>query len=183
MLLEVVTHSLDQYLIGYGDSSYHHEVRAADVQYLRDNPEWFIESIVDTPWLWYISYVSLEEAAGQLHYYTSCSWCTKLKDRHRVKWYHKWSTIHIPGYIGHTCNLLRLDIFRIFWEEFKSIDIGDLYIDSCKSTESIQKRKCNRVPKEKIVAKWHWQWKCLQCYWWMSNKQNQKEERAAESYM
>lgn len=88
MLLEGVTASLDQYLIGYGDSSCHHEVRAADVQYLRDNPEWFIESIVDTPWLWYISYVSLEEAAGWLHYYTSCSWCTKLKDRHtcRVKW-------------------------------------------------------------------------------------------------
>lgn len=33
----------------YGDSSHHHEVRAAGVQYLRDNPERFIESIVDTP--------------------------------------------------------------------------------------------------------------------------------------
>ena len=44
----------------YGDSSHHHEVRAAGVQYLRDNPERFIESIVDTPWLRYISYMSLE---------------------------------------------------------------------------------------------------------------------------
>ena len=44
----------------YGDSSHHHEVRAAGVQYLRDNPERFIESIVDTSWLRYISYMSLE---------------------------------------------------------------------------------------------------------------------------
>ena len=48
----------------YGDSSHHHEVRAAGVQYLRDNPERFIESIVDTPWLRYISYICLWKEHG-----------------------------------------------------------------------------------------------------------------------
>ena len=60
--------------------------------------------------------------------------------------------------MGHTC--IGIICYISTCSEFSErnsnqIDIGDLYIDSCKSTESIPKRKCNRVPKEKIVAKCH----------------------------
>lgn len=60
---------LDQYLISissvshqlYGDSSSQHDVRAAGVQYLRDNSERNIESmVIDTPCLRYVSYMPLE---------------------------------------------------------------------------------------------------------------------------
>ena len=43
----------------YGDSSHHLEIRAAGIQYLRDNPEQFIESNVET-WLKYLSNMSMQ---------------------------------------------------------------------------------------------------------------------------
>lgn len=39
----------------YGDSFHHLEIRAGGIQYIRDNPEQFIESIADSSLLDYIS--------------------------------------------------------------------------------------------------------------------------------
>ena len=44
----------------YGDSCHHLEIRAAGVQYLKDNPERFIESNLDTSWLQYLSNMSMQ---------------------------------------------------------------------------------------------------------------------------
>ena len=44
----------------YGDSCHNLGIRAAGVQYLRDNPERFIESNLDTSWLEYLSNMSMQ---------------------------------------------------------------------------------------------------------------------------
>ena len=42
----------------YGDSHHHLEIRSAGIQYMRDNPERFIESVLDSSWSQYISNMS-----------------------------------------------------------------------------------------------------------------------------
>ena len=42
----------------YGDSQHHLEIRSAGIQYMRDNPERFIESVLDSSWSQYISNMS-----------------------------------------------------------------------------------------------------------------------------
>ena len=44
----------------YGDSNHHLEIRAAGIQYLRHNPERFIESNVDISWMGYLFNMSLQ---------------------------------------------------------------------------------------------------------------------------
>ena len=44
----------------YGNSNHHLEIRAAGVQYLRDNPERFIESNVEISWLVYLTNMSMQ---------------------------------------------------------------------------------------------------------------------------
>ena len=44
----------------YGDSNRHLEIRALAVQYLRNNPERFIESNLDGSWLSYLSRISMQ---------------------------------------------------------------------------------------------------------------------------
>ena len=44
----------------YGDPSHHLEIRARGIQYLRDNPERFIESNVETSWLEFLSNMSMQ---------------------------------------------------------------------------------------------------------------------------
>lgn len=44
----------------YGDSNHHLEIRTTAVQYLRDNPDRFIESIVDQSWLQYLFSMSMQ---------------------------------------------------------------------------------------------------------------------------
>ena len=44
----------------YGNSSHHLEIRAAGVQYLRDNPERFIESNVEISWLEFLTNMSMQ---------------------------------------------------------------------------------------------------------------------------
>ena len=48
----VVSHQL------YGEPSYHMNVRSTGVQYMRNNPERFIESSTDQSWLRYLAYMS-----------------------------------------------------------------------------------------------------------------------------
>ena len=42
----------------YGDSHHHLEIRSAGIQYMRDNPERFNESVLDSSWSQYISNMS-----------------------------------------------------------------------------------------------------------------------------
>ena len=138
----------------YGDSSHHHEVRAAGVQYLRDNPERFIESIVDTPWLRYISYMSLEgtwadhiiiQAVAdalnlRIHIIESSDNFRDMSLVEAVNTTNNQRSI----YIAHISEIHYISTCSEFSERNSNqIDIGDLCIDSCKSTESIQKRKCS----------------------------------------
>jgi len=44
----------------YGDSSHHSEIRTAGIQYLRENPERFIESNTSTSWIQYLSNMSMQ---------------------------------------------------------------------------------------------------------------------------
>ena len=48
----VVSHQL------YGEPSYNMNIRSTGVQYIRNNPERFIESSTDHSWLWYLAYMS-----------------------------------------------------------------------------------------------------------------------------
>ena len=43
-----------------GDSTHHLEIRTAAVQYLRDNPGQFIESILNRSWVEYLSNMSIQ---------------------------------------------------------------------------------------------------------------------------
>ena len=52
----VVSHQL------YGEPSYHMNVRSSGVQYMRNNPERFIESSTDHSWLWYLACMSQQGA-------------------------------------------------------------------------------------------------------------------------
>ena len=51
-LFKAVSHQL------YGDSNHHLEIRATAVRFLSDNPERFIESVVETTWAQYLSNMS-----------------------------------------------------------------------------------------------------------------------------
>ncbi|XP_022808034.1 OTU domain-containing protein 1-like [Stylophora pistillata] len=51
-LFKSISHQL------YGDSSHHAEIRALEVTYLIENPEQFLESVEDTPWVQYLSDMS-----------------------------------------------------------------------------------------------------------------------------
>jgi len=42
----------------YGEPSYHMNIRSIGVQYMRNNPERFIESNTDHSWLRYLAYMS-----------------------------------------------------------------------------------------------------------------------------
>ena len=52
----VVSHQL------YGEPSYHMNVRSTGVQYMRNNPERFVESRTDHSWLWYLACMSQQGA-------------------------------------------------------------------------------------------------------------------------
>ena len=55
LAVEVIVY-LNQYHISYdGESSHHVEIRAIGLGYLTDNPERFIEKVVDMTWLQYLS--------------------------------------------------------------------------------------------------------------------------------
>ena len=52
---------LNQYHTSYdGESSHHVEIRAIGLGYLTDNPERFIEKVVDMTWLQYLSDMSIQ---------------------------------------------------------------------------------------------------------------------------
>ena len=53
-LFKSISHQL------YGDSSHHVEIRAIGLGYLTDNPERFIEKVVDMTWLQYLSDMSIQ---------------------------------------------------------------------------------------------------------------------------
>ena len=52
-LFKSISHQL------YGDSSHHLEIRTIAVRYLTENPERFVESVVDTPWAQYLCDMSM----------------------------------------------------------------------------------------------------------------------------
>ena len=55
LAVEVIVY-LNQYHTSYdGESSHHVEIRAIGLGYLTDNPERFIEKVVDMTWLQYLS--------------------------------------------------------------------------------------------------------------------------------
>ena len=59
MLLVQVIVSLEwKYHQLYGEPSYHINVRSAGVQYMRNDPERFIESSTDQSWLTYLACMS-----------------------------------------------------------------------------------------------------------------------------
>lgn len=52
---------LNQYHTSYdGESSHHVEIRAIGLGYLTDNPEHFIEKVVDMTWLQYLTDMSIQ---------------------------------------------------------------------------------------------------------------------------
>ena len=53
-LFKSISHQL------YGDLSHHVEIRAIGLGYLTDNPERFIEKVVDMTWLQYLSDMSIQ---------------------------------------------------------------------------------------------------------------------------
>ena len=58
--VEVIVY-LNQYHTSYdGESSHHVEIRAIGLGYLTDNPERFIEKVVDMTWLQYLSDMSIQ---------------------------------------------------------------------------------------------------------------------------
>ena len=60
LAVEVIVY-LNQYHISYdGESSHHVEIRAIGLGYLTDNPERFIEKVVDMTWLQYLSDMSIQ---------------------------------------------------------------------------------------------------------------------------
>ena len=44
----------------YGNSNHHMRIRTAGVQFMRDNPERFIESNTKNPWLRYLNNMSIQ---------------------------------------------------------------------------------------------------------------------------
>lgn len=52
-LVKSISHQL------YGDSSHHLEIRTIAVRYFTENPDRFIESVVDTPWAQYLCDMSM----------------------------------------------------------------------------------------------------------------------------
>ena len=60
LAVEVIVY-LNQYHTSYdGESSHHVEIRAIGLGYLTDNPERFIEKVVDMTWLQYLSDMSIQ---------------------------------------------------------------------------------------------------------------------------
>ena len=62
MLVVEVIASLSPYHISYnyGNPSQHLAIRAAGIQYLRENPERFIESNLETSWLEYLENMTMQ---------------------------------------------------------------------------------------------------------------------------
>ena len=53
--------SLDLYHINYnGNSNHHMRIRTAGVQFMRENPERFIESNTENSWLWYLNNMCIQ---------------------------------------------------------------------------------------------------------------------------
>ena len=60
LAVEVIVY-LNQYHTSYdGELSHHVEIRAIGLGYLTDNPERFIEKVVDMTWLQYLSDMSIQ---------------------------------------------------------------------------------------------------------------------------
>jgi len=68
----------------YGDSSHHLEIGTADVQYLRANPERFIESSLNKSWIEYLSNMTIQGTWANFHIIisTRCGRFIESKDPH-----------------------------------------------------------------------------------------------------